>query len=90
MRQRVGRRRELAAHQRLELLLGEGARPEDQLERLALHIPRHAFGGQALRSPRVEALEAGAARHCVRVVEFEPGLRDDEHLDVRDLVGHAA
>ena len=89
MRERVGRRRHLAGEERVEPRFGELARPPDQLERLALAVAGDAPRRPALRAPGVEPLEARRASKLEALLELERLARDDEHLDVRHVVGHA-
>src|SRR5204862_7294989 len=84
------RGRELAAEHDLEFLLRESERPHEQLERLFLEVAGDALRRHALRSPGVEAVQAGPTGEVIGVRERERLARHDEHLDVRDLVSDAA
>jgi hypothetical protein len=42
-----------------------------------------------LRSPRAKSFEAGRASESEAIFEFDGLPRDDEHLDVRDVISYA-
>ena len=87
---RVRARRHPPRKQPRHLALGELARPPDELHRHALAQAGDPARRRVLLSPGAEVRQPCGARVLEAGLEWEHLRCDDEHLDVRDVVGHAA